>query len=638
MNTGGDRSITWTLLAALLLQPVTASAAAGTEPVGEKMEAESKRASDSEVVDDADASGGQAVSNGKAWQPLVSVAAPAEGGDRLTVHVRHRGGPLLMKAVMDGKQVDRKSIFAKPEAWTWSSFGTFDRADLGSAVVIIRGAGDAPVAVDAVVFAPATGEKSATPKPQAAVPGVDGPALPAEAMEKSTEKTMPPAAPDASLAPVTFSATINWNEVVAKAQPTIWGVADYEIKGPKSAANEGYRSFLTKLNSPFIRIHHASLPMAWMTEDEKSWDVEKIKASWAAAGPAYGDAKLMLNLASWPKWMSREDGTLDIQHADAYAQLYVELMRIMRDDVGRKVDFWEITNERDGLYEKRERLPELWQLYNTVAAAIKKEDPNAQTGGPAFTWAKPQWVDGFLKECAPLADFVTYHNYGIGDSYDSNEKLYGTLNTIERHARFMRTAVDRSAPEGKHIPIFLDEYNVKWVWNPIEPRHANSVGAAFQAAVVRRVALAGIDGANVWHVKGNAYGLIDAENVERPTSAMFLWGPQHLVGDIAAANVSFATDADAQAVANADDAEQSPSAPDLVELLPVTGEDGRRALLVISKAPRTIVLQSATSLLGGAPSTVKRVDADGIHDQVELDADAPLTVPGYSLTLLSARS
>jgi len=288
-------------------------------------------------------------------------------------------------------------------------------------------------------------------------------------------------------------------------------------------------------------------------------------------------------------------------------------VKIMRDEVGRKIDYWEITNERDGLYEKIGKLPELWKIYNTVALAIKKEDPAALTGGPAFTWSKPLWVNGFVDNCIQNADFVTYHNYGIGDVHDSNEKLYATLDSVEGHARSIRAAVDKASP-GRRVPIFLDEYNVKWVWNPIEPRHANSVGAVWQAGAVRRALLAGIDGATVWHVKGNAYGIIDGENKPRPTAAMFEWGPKWMVGNMIKATV--------------DDKNS-------IELLPIETPGGGRSLLVICKANHSVRLPPAGQLLGDTPTNVMRVDADGVIASLVVDSAAPLIVPGYSLTLLT---
>ena len=58
------------------------------DPKGQKFEAETGVASDSQVIDDPGASAGKAVSNGHAWQPISEVAVPTHGGDVFTVSAR----------------------------------------------------------------------------------------------------------------------------------------------------------------------------------------------------------------------------------------------------------------------------------------------------------------------------------------------------------------------------------------------------------------------------------------------------------------------------------------------------------------------------------------------------------------------
>ena len=58
------------------------------DPKGQKTEAETGVASDSQVIDDPGASAGKAVSNGHAWQPISEVAVPTDGGDVFTVSAR----------------------------------------------------------------------------------------------------------------------------------------------------------------------------------------------------------------------------------------------------------------------------------------------------------------------------------------------------------------------------------------------------------------------------------------------------------------------------------------------------------------------------------------------------------------------
>ena len=65
------------------------------------------------------------------------------------------------------------------------------------------------------------------------------------------------------------------------------------------------------------------------------------------------------------------------------------------------------------------------------------------------------WVSSFLPAADPV-DFVTYHNYGVGEPTDSNQTLFTRLDDVEKNARFMRQSVDAAYP-GRHVPIFLSE-------------------------------------------------------------------------------------------------------------------------------------------------------------------------------------
>ncbi len=594
---------------AVVLDPVGravggASAAAPSRPVGELFEGELSVASDSQILNDDQALGGKYVENGRAWQPLVQVSLP-EAGDRFTVHVRHKGGPLLLKTVDDqGKQIDIGSVWSKPIEWTWSSGGTYSRAQVGKGIWIIRGDGAGAVAVDAVVLGAPGGE--------------GGPVLPEDATVASTNTTLPPDRPREGAAAQQATVSIDWSQTVGTVPAEMWGVNDYEIHQPGPAGDPGFNDFMERLDPPVIRIHRGSFPKEWLDADQRKWDVEKIKSVWANAARAYGDSAVMINISSWPKWMCEPDsGMIAREHEAAYAQLCAELVRIMRDEVKREVRYWEITNEKEGMYDKAGRLEDLWRVYNLAVAAVKKESPEAMVGGPALTWANQKWIDSFIKHGLAGSDFVTYHNYGTGDIYDDNPKLFSKLNAFEGHARQMRRSVDKAAAAAGrgHIPVHLSEFNVKWTWDPYERRHENAVGAVFHAGVIRRASLAGLDGAQVWHVKGNAYGLIDSSNRVRHTAHLYLWGPRLLVGKIA---------------------KHETSTPDLLEVLPVVSADGQRALLLANKADHPVDIgMTAADLLGSNdPMTVRQVTYQGPTESEATQSG--LILPGYSVTVISA--
>jgi xylan 1,4-beta-xylosidase len=274
------------------------------------------------------------------------------------------------------------------------------------------------------------------------------------------------------------------------------------------------------------------------------------------------------------------------------------------------VDYWELTNEMDTAYEKAGRLPDLWRLVNKCVLAVKKVDPKAKAGGPALTWPKPEWVEGLFRNCGQNLDFVTWHNYASGDIYDSNEQVLGKADVIAGMAQSVVDAAKKFAP-GKKFEMFLTEHNIKWVWEPIERRHGNNIGALFQASTIRRLAPTGIDGATVWHVKGNAYGLIGGDNTIRSTGHLFTWS-KYLHGQVLAS-----TSADETAL----------------ELLPIVQADGSRSLLLLAKADRAVEVDAAR-LLGGRKWTAQRIDSAGLREKVEFPAAGQWSLPGYSVTLL----
>ena len=138
------------------------------------------------------------------------------------------------------------------------------------------------------------------------------------------------------------------------------------------------------------------------------------------------------------------------------------------------------------------------------------------------------------------------------------------------------------------------------------------MGAVFQAAVVRRATLAGVDGATVWHFKGNAYGLIDADDNTRLTMPLYQWGPQHLVGRAAAVSCD---------------------QPEL-EAIAITSEAGKKSVLLINKANRTMRVADADKLVG-PDAAMARVSADVIAPLIKTTVGPTLDLPGYSLTLLA---
>ena len=527
------------------------------------------------VVDAPNASGGKAVKSDADWQPLVSIPLPA--GEAWKVWVRRKGGPFTIKT----KSGDRWN-WNKPAGFEWQEGDVFTRDELGGkSLVIGRNDGGAQadsVVIDAVVLAPAT------------------------------VKPLPADAPDAAAKPQKVDASVDWSRSLGTISPLQWGINEDEIY-QTDAGGATYQKLLANLDAPLIRLHNAGSSDAWTNAQTRDWDVAKIKAG-VANSTGYGDARVMLNIANWPSWLSKSE-TLEADRVPEFAALCARLMKVMRDDVKQPVAYWEITNELDGKYEKAGKLDDLWKLYNAVAAAMRKEDAKAKLGGPALTWAKPEWVEGFLKNC-PDTQFLSWHNYGTGDLYETNAEIYRKVETnVGANARTALELV-KKYDDGRKLETFLTETNVKYTWDPLERRHQNAVGSVFHALVVKEMAQDGVTGVLLWSQRGQAYGsLIDGADKTHPSYTLYQWGPKYLSGTLANA-----TSGDTSAL----------------EIMPITGKNGK-AVLLINKTDHTLQIGAASALLPGVKSA-QRIDSDGFQAQV---AAGDLSLPGYSLTLLTEK-
>jgi xylan 1,4-beta-xylosidase len=407
--------------------------------------------------------------------------------------------------------------------------------------------------------------------------------------------------------------SVDWNTTVSNVDPKLWGVNDEQITNPTSTANAGFNQYLTQLNPELIRVHHAGLADDWTDPTTKTWDVAKIKAGFENA-TGYADAKIMLNVPWWPSWMGSSNTPLPAAQEEAFINLFADLVIIMRDSVKRDVAYWEITNEREDTYARVGQLPVLWNLVNRIADRIRVLNPDAKLGGPALTWANPAWTESFLDICGPNLDFVSWHNYASGTPTTTNDRLFFTLlDQIDGNTKYMLSAIEK---RGLNLETYLTEYNVQWTWTPFEIRHANHVGAVFQACYLRRAALRNLNGVTVWHLKGNAYGLIDGSNAQRATGSLYRWGTQYLHGRMAASTVADST----------------------VEVFPVRMPDGKRSMLLMNKTASTRTVIGGGSLLtAGSGETVRafQINGSGFLPQTLNVGPGDLALAPYSVTLIT---
>ena len=636
------------LAGACALRPASAEAAPAGTPEGLLVEAEAHPSANTfaRVAADPEASGGSVVAGDEAWQPVFRMAVDERVPERVTIRVRHRGGAVQLKAKVGGKMAEIKWLWKKPEALEWNTFGTFDKAELGERIEIIRGKADAAVEVDAVVFSDAagTGGTGGTGGAGGAGAGGGGAAGTGDAGGDDLNRpqsaadagvtgaaagggdTLPPDRADRSVPAESMDLSIDWTRPTGVVSGGHWGVALFSLNNAKNAENAAFRDYLHTASPGLVRVHHAKLADDWSDAAAKRWDRAKIAACLAPlAGLPEGTA-VMINLPDWPDWFSKSKAIEPAQYADA-ERLVVEWVEAVRAACPVPVTHIELFNEFDNTWEKKGRLDELWPLFARTLKAAKRAAPDAKVGGPAMTYANAGWVDACLDAAGEDLDFLTWHNYAAGKPTVPNEAVFAAVDKIDASARRVVETLKERGMEG--VETYLDEYNIQWTWKPYERRHANAVGAAMQASTVTRLVDAGVTGATVWHLRGDAYGLIDNAGRMRSTGQLFLLANELLVGDRVGTSTR-------PPEPGTDDGAAGGS---MLEVLAVGRAAGGRSVLFANRGEAAVNLPDPAELLGpdAASAGVAHVlDHRGwtVTPLAEL-ADG-VSVAGWSVTILTS--
>ncbi len=582
--------------------------------------------STSTVFDDDTASGGKAVRSDKQWEPVLETTALAELESKVTLWVRYQGGPVQLKTIDAGKQTDRDWVWGGPDAFAWKKVGTYSSADLGDSIRFIRGDTGETVAVDCIAYD--VEETAAAETPQdAGDAGITGDAA-------GGDDELPPAHPDADATPIDVSLSIDWSTPTHDVPQALWGVSLFGIVAPEQSEKPEYAAFLQELSPSFARVHSAEMTQKWWDAEAEAWNVDAIRRcfephrEWLSSG----DVQLMVCLPyDWPasvRGMETNGKYLPPERYEAGRKNVRDLMTLLVNDLDIPVTHWELTNEWDNTYEELGKLDELWTVIGLLSDEARSATPSVVVGGPAFTWPKPEWIEGLL--ASPVGQslsFLSWHGYAAGKPTTPNNVLPVRAARMGEHAAEVAAAV--KAHGLGDVPTYKTEFNVQWTWQPYERRHANSVGAAYLAATVTAMAAEGVDGAAVWHAMGNAYGLADAEGRVRATGQLYLWANRYLHGSAAAYSIS--------------PAGQSPTtrpAAMAVEMglavLPIEHADGTRALLIANQTPTAVRIDTpADDLLPNSGNArLLSVTADG-GSVAEVASDLPLVVPGFAVVILT---
>ncbi len=325
--------------------------------------------------------------------------------------------------------------------------------------------------------------------------------------------------------------SIEWETRIGEVPVELWGVNDYEVTDLISVKDSLYKARMQAIKPSLVRVHFAYIADEFTDSIARTWDEELIVDCFKHAAEAFGDAKIMLNpIAKWPEWLCDKNLVLNQQQENELVQLFVDFLKIIKRN-NIRVDYWEILNERENLYYKAGKLPQLWSLFNRIVREFRKIEADIVIGGPGLTYPKEPHFSMFLDSCIHNIDFVSWHNYASPNPTTSNTFiLNNAVSTIDSFANYViEQAKLRNA---KHeMQYFLTELNIQWTWSPIEERHANHIGALYMALVVEELAKYPINGVAMWHFKGNSYGIIDKDNHMRTPAYLYQWGNEFIWGD-----------------------------------------------------------------------------------------------------------
>ncbi len=465
------------------------------------------------VAEDKRAIGGRYAHQKGDYQPIIIVNTPSNLGDPLIVWVHYRGVGVQLKGIQaDGSQKELQWLYESPRRFTWASFGTYQRSQISGGIVIIRApGGNVECGIDAVVFA--------------AEPNFD------------PNRSIPaPASPG-------ISVRVDWNKDVSAVTKLSYGLNAFHAFDPANAMDLAYRKNLAYMNSRLVRLHNAGMMTdskanhdGWLNASTHTWDVPKITAALRTEYPP--DSALMINIPGWPSWMeTNSDGMLDLNRLDEYARMCAELVKIVIVDLKKNVVFWEITNEKDGAYyaqfhndggrgalkdsTKLDRVGDLVDIYNRCARAMKQVAPHIKTGGPAL--ARPDFLDfaqRFIQGVSANLDFFTYHAYASGSRSDSDDHIFDRAAVCGEFAHSIRSILAASVPQ-RHIPLFMDEYNISWTWETRDTRMTDNKSAVFDALAIAAAIRSGADGTAAWNDKDGIYGKMDGADHLRPSAHLF---------------------------------------------------------------------------------------------------------------------
>lgn len=404
---------------------------------------------------------------------------------------------------------------------------------------------------------------------------------------------------------------INWSDDVCEVPRQLWSVNDYELISPNNVVDAGFQQFGRELSPSIVRVHQALIADSFTLASTRQWDTLRISYCFREAMKAFPGASFMINpICIWPYWLAHPDSVLSTEQENELVALFASFTEFATEEK-LPLHSIEIFNEREHIYSGKNRISDLWRLFNRISDTIRFINPEIRIAGPALTWPRKDWTEGFLSVSGTKTDYFTWHGYYSGTPETPNCKVVNKgITHIDSLAGYVNQAINQYGLT--NLVSCLTEYNVQWTWEPFEIRHANNIGAVYQALIIRSMAMRNLHAAMVWHVKGFSYGLINDQNTLRSTGQLYLWGNHYLSGTMVASKTSD---------------------PEIV-VFPVRQTSKTRSVLLINKAPAEKIISDIEMACGFIPTRIEQL-TESKFEAVQVDAGSTkILLPAYSLTLI----
>ena len=300
-----------------------------------------------------------------------------------------------------------------------------------------------------------------------------------------------------------------------------FGLNLFQAFNPAVAGNPGNATYKTNMiatHPSHVRYHSWEMigtgANSWVKSDG-DWDAAKINN--AMTGANSWNPEVLINIPWFPtsKNWGDANGKLKTGNYTDFANWCAQLVQIINIQQGRNVKYWEITNERDVIYNGS--CTELGNIFNQVAAAMKAVDPTIKVGGPAFAQPFAEHVnniDDFMEASKNTVDFISYHSY-ITDQNLPNQDIFD--NTWGWITGIIKEAWSRHST--RTIEFHHNEYNISY--NPPMTAMTTEAGMVFDALMMVSMIENGADVADAWNEADGWYGKLDYFYNRRPASYLY---------------------------------------------------------------------------------------------------------------------